>query len=144
MKDIAYVRLDKFIGKWRTQGVILADDGPGIEIVGTDSYEWLPGGFFLRHTADVLMGNELSQTHEIIGYDKNAGHYTMQYYNNRGESGNMIASINGNQCTFESPTLRFIGEFNEDGSILSGNWQKLEENGAWINFIKITLTKQNG
>lgn len=143
MKDIAYTGLNKFIGNWKTHGVILADDGPEIEIVGTDSYEWLPGDYFLLHTADVLMGNERSQTHEIIGYDKNAGHYTMQYYNNRGESGNMIARLDRNQCTFESPALRFAGEFNEDGRVLSGNWQKPDENGVWVNFIKITLTKQN-
>jgi hypothetical protein len=34
-----------------------------------DTYEWLPGGFFLLHRVDGLMGDEPVQAVEIIGYE---------------------------------------------------------------------------
>ena len=46
-------------------------------VEGTDVYEWLPGGFFLVHHVDVVVGDQPVQAIEIIGraYD-NLGNVT--------------------------------------------------------------------
>lgn len=38
-----------------------------VPITGTDSYQWLAGGFFLVHHVDVLIGQQPVQALEFIG-----------------------------------------------------------------------------
>jgi len=41
-----------------------------VPITGTDIYEWLPGGFFLLHHVDVVIGEQAVRAIELIGeYD---------------------------------------------------------------------------
>jgi len=41
-----------------------------VPITGTDIYEWLPGGFFLLHRVDVVIGEQAVRAIELIGeYD---------------------------------------------------------------------------
>lgn len=76
--ELAHSHLDKFAGKWITEGQVLPTaTSAGIEVKGTDTYEWLPGGFFMLHRVDVSIGDEKVQTLEIIGFDKDANHYTI-------------------------------------------------------------------
>ena len=55
----------RLIGVWKTSGRILSD-GKTLILRGTDSYEIILDGNFILHKADVLMGNERSETVEII------------------------------------------------------------------------------
>jgi hypothetical protein len=43
-------RLGALVGRWRSEGHIVGD--PPAPITGTDTYEWLAGGFFLVHHVD--------------------------------------------------------------------------------------------
>src|SRR5687768_5738743 len=87
---IEYDRINKFVGRWNTEGRILPTaTSPEIKISGTDSYEWLPGEFFLLHKVNVLVGDDKNQTLEIIGFDSAKNQYTMQHYDNKGNSGFM-------------------------------------------------------
>ncbi|HTF82434.1 MAG TPA: DUF1579 family protein [Cytophagales bacterium] len=75
----AYHQLNRFVGQWRTRGLVAASDNqPEQDLLGTDTYGWLPGGYFLKHTVDVTLGQCRNQTLEIIGYDAIVGDYTMQ------------------------------------------------------------------
>jgi len=68
-KGIEYEYLNKFAGRWNTEGKIPSSEtSPEINISGTDTYEWILGGFFLLHKADVIIGNEKSETFEVIGF----------------------------------------------------------------------------
>ncbi len=50
-------RLDAFIGRWITEGQTLGgSEAPTAEIVSSDVYEWMPGGFFVRHTVHGRIG----------------------------------------------------------------------------------------
>src|SRR5688500_2488330 len=67
----AYQQLNKFVGKWKTRGRIPENGStPEVFVEGTDTYEWLPGDYFLKHSVDVMMGEDRNQTLEIIGFDK--------------------------------------------------------------------------
>ena len=143
MKHPAYSQLNKFVGTWETAGRILATGQQGEQkITGTDSYEWLPGHFFLLHKADVLLGNEQSHTHEIIGFDSRAGHFTMQYYDNRGNTGSMMAIVKDGLWNFTGGELRFHGRFNNTENEFSGIWEKQNEEGNWEHFMDIKLTRK--
>ena len=139
-----YKALGKFAGKWNTEGTIRADgNNPEVKINGTDTYEWLPGGFFLIHKVAVFMGDEKNDTIEIIGFDPSSNSYTMQYYDHKGNSGTMKATLNNDTWTFIGDKLRFSGRFSQDEKIFSGIWEKLTDDETWVDFIDIKLVKNS-
>jgi hypothetical protein len=52
-------RLGALVGRWRSEGHVVGE--PSVPIEGTDIYEWLPGGFFLVHHVDVVVGTSRSR-----------------------------------------------------------------------------------
>lgn len=67
-------RLDVFIGTWINQGhTIVSADAPSVEILASDIYAWMPGGFFALHTACGRIGTLDVGGTEIIGYDAASG-----------------------------------------------------------------------
>jgi hypothetical protein len=135
-------QLNKFVGKWNTSGRIPSTDKtPEVEVKGTDTYEWLPGEFFLLHKVDVHIGDERNQTLEVIGFDTQPNEYTMQYYDNKGESGKMKASIKKDIWTFENDKLRFTGTFKDNDNEFSGTWEQSENATTWTKMMDINLVK---
>lgn len=143
-KGTAYHQLNKFAGKWNTEGLMISTGKkPGIEIKGTDTYEWLPGGFFLLHKVDVLMGDDRNQTLEIIGFDDVHNHYTMQYYDYKGNSGFMTATVVDGLWTFTGGNLRFKGRFNNQEDEFTGTWEQSADRENWTHLMDIKLKKAN-
>ena len=58
-------RLHTIAGRCHTSGHVIAE--PKIPVVGTDTYEVLPGGYFLVHHVDVTVGERPVRAIEIIG-----------------------------------------------------------------------------
>lgn len=144
MKDkrFEYEQLNKFVGEWKTVGEIPASNTtPEIKISGTDTYEWLPGGFFLLHRVDVLVGDDKNKTFEIIGFDKQKNLYTMQHYDNKGGSGFMTAYCNDGVWRFLGENLRFTGGFKEHDREFSGVWEQSSDGENWTHFMDIKLTR---
>jgi hypothetical protein len=69
-------RLDIFVGKWHTEGLSYGSgqskenpyDSP-VRWLGEETYEWLPGGFFLIRHWKGQIGNAAINGMEMIGYD---------------------------------------------------------------------------
>lgn len=142
MNGIQYDQLNKFVGRWDTKGKLVSrDNNPETQISGTDTYEWLPGEFFLLHKADVLIGKDRSQTFEIIGFDSEKKVYTMQHYNNKGESGFMTATCTDENWKFQGEGLRFTGGFKNNDKEFSGTWEQSGDGKTWTEFIYIRLTR---
>lgn len=137
----ALKHLDAFVGRWKTEGKIIAtDDNPAVPIEGTDTYEWLPGGYFLIHRVDVRMGDKQIDSTEIIGYDPSTGKYPMYYFAHQGSRGVMYASFEDNIWMFTGETERFTGSFNKSGDIITGKWERLDADD-WVDWMDMKLTK---
>lgn len=52
-----------------------------------DTYEWLPGGFFLIHRVDGRMGEAEVTAIEIIGFDASIQAYLTRSFDNQGNAG---------------------------------------------------------
>ncbi|GAB3513196.1 DUF1579 family protein [Emticicia fontis] len=144
-REIAHSHLDKFVGKWNTEGMVLPTaTSAGLEVKGTDTYEWLPGEFFLLHKIDVTVGDEKVQTLEIIGFDKDANHYTMQSFDNKGKTSLMSATLADDLWIFKGESMLFKGKFSEDDNVISGVWDQLSQDKSWIPYMNIKLTKDLG
>ena len=70
------------IGKWINEGYTVATaDAPSVKILTSDVYEWMPGGFFVLHTAYGRVGSTDVGGTEIIGYDEeNKKHLSFIFY----------------------------------------------------------------
>ena len=88
-------RLDALLGTWKSQGrTVPSPADPGVTIAGTDTYEWLGGGFFMVHRVDVRIGDEPVEAIEIIGdYDPSKGTYAMRSFDSQGNVATMQASV---------------------------------------------------
>src|SRR5215831_17762881 len=68
-RPIEFERLDVFIGRWLTEGeTVGGDEGPALEILASDVYEWAPGGRFVMHPAYGRIGQVGVGGLEVIGY----------------------------------------------------------------------------
>ena len=85
----AHRRMDVFISKWHAEGKSYADeqrtDDPlasAVPWTSDESYEWLPGGFFILHRWDAMAGMRVFKGVEIIGYDVTEGGYFTRLFDN--------------------------------------------------------------
>jgi hypothetical protein len=139
-------RLESFVGTWNTEGTIMADPtGPARSFRALDTYEWVPGGFFLLHRWDAHMPDGRTQGVEIIGYDAGNGTYRVHSYDSAGNYDVMTATVTDEMWTFQGKTLRFRGGFHDGGKTLIGIWDKRrDEQAAWEHFMNVKLSKVNG
>lgn len=87
--------LEPLIGRWRSSGITLAEDGSVTgDIKGTDTYTWLPGGHWVVHEVDVMMGEEHTQVLELIGgHDEASGGWQMHAFDAADSPGKMSLTL---------------------------------------------------
>ena len=83
------------IGHWRTSGSVLDEDGNGIDrIMGTDTYTWLPGGHWIVHAVDVLIGDQPARALELIGgRDEPTGGWQMHAFDTDDSPSRMVLTL---------------------------------------------------
>jgi hypothetical protein len=141
-------QLDVLIGTWRTEGVILGDDGSTEvgRVEGTDAYEWL-GGHFVIHRIDVSMGGEPVQGLEVIGpYDTEAGGFPTRAYDNQGGVQTSLATVEEDRVLeFGADGARATLRVSEDSRTAHADWVRSDDGGeTWVPWMRLDLTKQPG
>ncbi|WP_310489355.1 DUF1579 family protein [Chamaesiphon sp. VAR_69_metabat_338] len=135
-------RLHLFVGKWKTEGETHARaDAPAVKVAFMDTYEWMPGKFFLVHRADGQIGNEQLNTLEFIGYDPSSQTYTCHSFDSRGNSDLFQATLRDHTWTIEGKSSRFTGVFTSTGSTLTGKWEQSSDGVNWLPWMDVKLTK---
>ena len=94
-------KLSAFVGTWNSEGTSQESPyGPAGKVSAVETYEWLPGGFFLSHKWDVKQGSLQFQGMEIIGYDARNKAYTSRFFDSLGNSGTLRGRVQGNAWTW--------------------------------------------
>ena len=133
-------RLKVLVGRWSTEGTILAGpSSPAVKLKAVDTYEWLPGGFFLLHRVDARMGRRRVQSLEIIGAAPRGGYATWSF-DDHGSAGEYRASLRGGVWKIRGKSERFSGRFSRDRRTLTGAWEQ-RRGSKWAPWMEITLTK---
>jgi hypothetical protein len=150
-------RLDALVGRWRSDGHIVGE--VPVPITGTDVYEWLPGGFFLVHHVDVVIGDQKVQAIELIGeYDPTTGSFTGRAYDNQGKVTIMRASVDergvwtftggGDVAPVAQPSsaeasgaVRSTLTVSPDGSGMTARWERCDEGATWQPWMDMTFTR---
>jgi len=140
MTTIETSNFSRLIGIWVTKGTIVTHTND-LELLGIDTYEYILNENYILHKADVMMGDERTQTFEIISLTNSKERAKMQYYNSKGESGSMTSYLVKNVFKIKSSTMKFEGKFNDENTELIGKWF-VKESDKWIDFIDIKLKKQ--
>jgi hypothetical protein len=138
----AHQRLDIFIGKWINEGhTIASTDAPSVPILTSDVYEWMPGGFFVLHTAYGCIGSLDVGGTEIIGYDAASGMYRAYFFDSRGTLSLHELVAQGDTWIWQSETTRCTAVFTDHGKTQSAHHERLDHDGQWVPAMDVTLTK---
>src|SRR5580704_1369282 len=104
VRDSRHQALAVLIGNWINEGATVATaDIPSAPIRTSDVYEWVPGGFFVVHTAFGKIGDTSVGGVSIIGVDGDA--YDDTFYDSFGNAQRSRLEIDGD-------THRWIGADN--------------------------------
>jgi len=140
--DAAHRRLDIFIGKWINQGHTMASaDVPSVEILTSDVYEWMPGGFFVLHTAYGRIGTMGVGGTEILSYDAESGSYRAHFFDSQGNVSVHRLAVQGDTWIWTGTTTRCRAIFTNDGMTQTAHHERLDEHGQWVPAMEVTLTK---
>ncbi|MEO5647802.1 MAG: DUF1579 family protein [Chitinophagaceae bacterium] len=137
------MQLNFLIGNWHSEGELLANSSrPSVRISGTDSYEWVAGGFFILHRVDVLMGDEPVEVIELIGYDPLSNTYSMKSFDNKGEFTMMEANIDPlRRLHISGEMVRSTLVPGKDGNKMTASWDRTDDGSTWIPWIEMKFIK---
>ena len=137
----ALAPLDVLTGAWRSRGRTVAAPGePAVDIEGTDVYEWLPGGGFLKHTVDVRIGDAHLRVLELIG-DHDGASYAMRAFDHAGAYSEMRASVDeAGRWTFASDEARAFLDVDPGGTEMSARWERRTD-GGWSHWMDMRFTR---
>ena len=94
VRDGRHEALAVLIGNWINEGATVATaDTPSVPILTSDVYEWVPGGFFVVHTAFGKIGDTSVGGVSIIGVDGDA--YDDTFYDSFGNVHRSRLEIDG-------------------------------------------------
>jgi hypothetical protein len=135
--------LSFLIGTWQTKGEVNSTDNkPMIKFKGTDTYEWVLSGNFIQHKVDVMMGEEKTETIEMVGEFHEAKRtYEMRSFDNQGNYTKMKAYID------TSGNLQIVGDKMRstlsiiDNKNMSATWERSEDNKTWLPWMNLRLSK---
>ena len=131
-------KLAAFLGKWTFDGQAQASPyGPAGKLTSIDTYEWVPGGFFMIHHWNAVVGGAANKGVEILGYDAGSKMYTSRFFDNMGNSGSVKFSLNGNTWTATADSdvagkpLKERGTITFAGDTLMVKWEYSAEGSKW-------------
>jgi hypothetical protein len=131
--------LEVFVGKWTIEG--MTKDGRTVAIRGTETYEWMPGGFFLIHNLNVHVGEDDYKAHEIIGYDTSRQQFTYNSFDSWGQKDSYQSTAQGNTWTYSGQSRRGSVVFSDDDNSMTADWQMSFNGSDWQPWMDLKSTK---
>ncbi len=111
-----------------------------VKITTSDVYEWMPGRFFVLHTAHGRIGNVDVGGTEILGYDSAQQEYLTHFYDSSGHIQHAELSVDGDSWTWRGEATGCTGIFTNDGKTQTAHHVRLS-NGDWVPSMEVVLTK---
>jgi hypothetical protein len=117
--------LDPIVKNWRTSGRMFDADGAEVmRVEGTDEYEWMPGGQWVIHRVDVMMGDNHTQALELIGDPAEDGSFTMRAFDASGAFDTMTLTVRDRTFHTEGDGVRNILTVADDGASMAVVWEQ--------------------
>ena len=142
--DAAVKKLDALVGKWVSElRLIDGKTKADFHIIGTDTYYWHPGNFFLVHDVDVRMDGKPYQVTEFIGgYDKATQTYSMRSFDSQGNFQIMQASVDKDGVwIFAGETTRATLTIAKGGDSMNAHWEQTTDGKKWSPWMDMKFTR---
>lgn len=146
--DPALKRLDFLVGTWKLTGTTVAGPmGPPAELSGTETFEWMAGGYFLVHRWDGLFAHGqdtmVDAGYEFFDYDPETGKYRSHFFNSGGpydpRDSHYEGDFDGNALVLVGPA-RFVRR-HEDDDTIRYDCDFRGGDGSWTPFMHAKLTR---
>ncbi len=141
--------LNVFVGKWHLEGLSYGlgqsrenpYDSP-VRWSAEETYDWLPGGFFLVSYFNAQIGDAPMNGMEIIGYDAASQTYPSQLFDNYGRIHLGQRSIRDGVWSYTGSEYRVTYTFRNEGNNLATHWEWLSGED-WFVLADLEGTKVN-
>ncbi|MFY9558389.1 MAG: DUF1579 family protein [Blastocatellia bacterium] len=143
-------RLDVFAGEWNMAGQQYESSfGTAAKISAVESYEWLPGGFFLVHRLEGRLDDQEMACIEIIGHDASSRSYPVHTFYNDGKANEWEARERDGVWTLTGDwpaadklwRVRCTTVFGESGNTRTSKWERSSNGSKWETFWEVKATK---
>jgi hypothetical protein len=114
---------------------------PAAKILTSDVYDWVPGGFFVLHTAYGRLGDLDVGGVELIGYDAKRGVYTSHFFDSQGNVTVDDLIYEDGTWTWQGDRVRTFGEFSDDGKTQRARHENSDDGVEWRPSMDVTLRK---
>ena len=138
-RSAAHERLGVFLGTWIAEGSSYAagqaKDAPRGAVekwVSDETFEWLPGQFFLLQRWDAMTGANAFKGMAVISYDPATTAYTTRSYENHGFVRDYITRVDGDVWSFGGDTERARVEFADGGKTQKIAWEWRRPGEDWL------------
>lgn len=135
--------LEIWVGKWINEGSTVGDsDTPAARITTSDVYEWLPGRFFVLHTAYGKIGDlGVGGGAEIIGYDRTAGCYRSHFFDSQGNASIHTLTATGDTWTYQGENTRATVVFSDGGRVQTVRHERTDDGRTYAPSMNVVLTR---
>jgi hypothetical protein len=149
-------RLWSIAGEWATDGHVVGD--PPLPVKGSDTYEVLPGGYFLVHHVDVTVGDREVRAIEVIGEPApHVGGFLARSFDDRGNAEVMRVTVDdegvfhftggpeiasaAQPADTTTARVRSTLTVAPDRRSMTALWERSEDGHSWEPWMNITFTQ---
>ena len=129
-------------GNWTTTGSHALI--PGVALHGRASFEWLENGAFLMWRSEIDEPG-IPSAIAIFGSDDNADHFFVLYFDERGVSRKLHATLRDNVWKMwrDAPgfSQRFTGTITDDGKTIIGVSELSRDDATWQKDLELTYKR---
>lgn len=144
-------RLEPFVGRWTLTGHQHDSPfGPAADVIAHETYEWLPGGFFLVHHFEGRLGPQPMACIEIAEYDAGERGYRFHAFYNDGRTMLFRAREEDDMWIFEGDLHGERGQpnqvrctiwFIDNGDTRTVRWEHSSDGQSWQTFWDVSATR---
>jgi hypothetical protein len=136
-------KLQPFVGKWIVEGQNLsgAPVAPNTEVAGVQTYDWLPGNFFLVGKWDRQFDDSEHIGIGMFGYDLTKQEFYLNNYDNLGHAVTYDVDSYRHIWKFAGVKERATVIFSNDGQTFIEDWEILNDNFVWQPLCTLKSTK---
>jgi hypothetical protein len=134
--------LQDFIGKWLTVGQTVAGpEMPSVPIFASDIYEWMPGRFFVLHTAYGRIGDIDVGGTEIISFDPTSQTYRTHFFDSQGNITQHLLTAGDGTWKWQGERTRCTSIVSDGGKVMTAHHERSDDGVHWAPSMEVTLTR---
>ena len=143
MHSTALAPLDGFVGTWRVTGRNLdgAPSAAGSAVSGIESYEWLPGGFFLSYRWHRCFSGGEHQGLGVLAGEAPEGRCSARFYDSLGFARGYDGTVGDGRLVLAGAWERATIALSDDGVALHIHWDRSSDGTTSLPLCELTGTR---